>query len=51
MVGHQNVGVDRATAFPGVFLQPVEIESLVLIGEKAGLSVVAALDQVYGYTA
>ena len=35
-----------SAGFAGVFLQPVEIEVVILVGEEASLSVVSALDEV-----
>lgn len=35
-----------ALVFVGIFAQPIKIEAIVLISEKAGLPVVAALDDM-----
>ena len=46
MVGHQYVGVNGATVIASRFFQPMEVAVVVLFGEKAGLAVDAALDDV-----
>ncbi len=48
MVGHQHIGMHLAAGLAGIFSQPVEIEAIVLVGEKASLAIVAALDDVQG---
>ena len=49
MVGHQHVGMDRTAEIRSQLGQVVEIERVVLVGEEAGLAVVAALDQMQRY--
>lgn len=46
VVGHQHVGMNPTARFVGVFGQPIPIKTVILVGKKAGLTVVAALDQV-----
>lgn len=46
MVGHENVGVNVAASLVGVLAQPVEIKAVIVIRIKAGLAVVASLDDV-----
>ena len=46
MVGHQHVSMNAATCLAGILGQPVEIKTVILVGEKAGLAVVATLNQV-----
>ena len=49
MVRHEHVGVDMAGVVAGVFLQPMEIEAVVLDREKARLSIVPALNDMDWY--
>jgi hypothetical protein len=35
-----------ASTEPGIFFQPIKIEKVILVGVGAGLSVIAALNQV-----
>lgn len=46
MVGHQHVSMNAATGLAGVLSQPVEIETIILVGDKAGLAVITTLNQV-----
>ena len=46
MMGHQDIRMHGAVLAHGDLAQIVEIASVVLIGEEAGLPVVAALDHV-----
>jgi hypothetical protein len=46
MVGHQRVGVDGATPALRSLRQPAKIGPVVALGEKDGLAVMAALDDV-----
>ena len=48
MIGHQCKSMDAAAGLAGMLGQPVEVEAVVLVGEEAGLAVVAALDQMEG---
>ncbi len=50
MVGHQHVGVQGAAAFFKGFAQPVTVAQVVLLGDEAGIAVMAALDNVQRYT-
>lgn len=49
MVGHQDVGMDRATVLPSAFAHTVEVEAVVLLGEEGRLPVIASLDDVLGH--
>lgn len=46
MVGHEHIGVDAAIAHVAVFLEPFQITTVVFVDKKAGLAIVAALDDV-----
>lgn len=46
MIGHQHVRMNAATGLPGILGQPVEIDTVILVGNKASLAVIAALNQV-----
>jgi hypothetical protein len=46
VVGHQDVGMDRAAVFPSAFTQTVEVEEVIFLGEEGRLSIIAALDDV-----
>jgi hypothetical protein len=48
MIGHQHVGVNPATGLAGILGQPIEIAAIILIGKKAGLVIIASLDEVDG---
>ena len=48
VVGHQHIGVNRAACLVGIFLEPVQVEALVLIGDEADLTVIASLDDMQG---
>jgi len=50
MVGHQGIGVQRASFLAEGFTEPMEVRVVVLVGKEAGLAVVAALDDVQGDT-
>ncbi len=49
MVGHQYVCMNAAPGLARILAQPVQIKTIVFVGEKAGLAVVAPLDQVHRY--
>ena len=46
MVGYPHVNVNGAAASVSRFFQPVEVTVVVLFGEKAGLTIDAALNDV-----
>jgi hypothetical protein len=46
VIGHQDIGVDRARIARRQLLQMVEIAAVVVIGKKAGAAVIPALDNV-----
>jgi len=46
VIGHQDIGMNPAGGFRGVFGQPVEINAIVFVNEETGLPVVATLDQM-----
>ena len=46
MVGHEHIGMDDAIAHVAVFLEPFQITTIVFVGKKAGLAIVAALDDM-----
>lgn len=46
MVGHQHISVNVAIRFAGSIEQPVEICAIVLVGKKARLPIIAALNQM-----
>ena len=46
MVGHQHISVNVAIRFAGSIKQPVEICAIVLVGKKARLPIIAALNQM-----
>jgi hypothetical protein len=48
MVGHENVGVDRAVLAPAQFLEEREIENSIGVANEARAAVVAALDDMDG---
>ena len=48
MVGHQYVGVDKASRLGAVFLQPFQIKEIIVLGKETGLPIVASLDDVGG---
>src|SRR5574343_998348 len=48
MISHQHIGVDQAARLAGIFLQPIKIEAIILVGDEASLSVIATLDDVQG---
>ena len=48
MVGHQDIGMDLAAPAAGGLGEPPEIGPVVVVGEKDGLAVVTALDDVGG---
>lgn len=48
MIGHQHVGVDGAAVLASGVGQELYIKVPVVIGEKAGVAVVATLDDVDG---
>lgn len=50
MVAHQYIGVDRARVAAGHLAQGPEVGASILIVEKAGHAIVAALDDVLGDT-
>jgi hypothetical protein len=43
VVGHENISMNLTSGFIRVLAQPVEIETVILIGIKARLPVVASL--------
>ena len=49
MVRHEHIGVDMAGVVAGVLLQPMEIEVVILVGEKAGLAIVPTLNDMKRY--
>ena len=46
VVGHQRIGVQPAAALAQRLAEPVAVGVVVLLGEKAGLAIVAALHDV-----
>ena len=46
--GHQHIGMHQAACLARIFGQPVKIEVAILLAEKTGLPIVAALDDVQG---
>jgi hypothetical protein len=46
MVGHQDIGMNRAGVTPGSLPQTLEIQAAVAVGEKARATVVPSLDDV-----
>jgi hypothetical protein len=48
VVGHQDVGMDRAAVLLSAFAQTVEVEEVIFLGEEGRLSIIAALDGVLG---
>ncbi len=46
MVGHEGIGVNVAVPIGSRFFQPVEVEVVILLGEKAGLPIDSALNDV-----
>jgi hypothetical protein len=49
MVGHQDVGVQRATAVEGALAQHVEVGQVVVPGSEAGSAVIPSLDDMQRY--
>lgn len=46
VICHQYIGVDGAVKIGSRFLQPLEVAVVILLGEKAGLSIDSALHEV-----
>lgn len=46
VVGHQDVGIERAPVLASAFAQTIEVEEVIFFGEEGCLSIVAALDDV-----
>ena len=46
MVRHQYIRVNTAAGFPGIFGKPIQIAAIVFIGEKTGLAIIAALNEM-----
>lgn len=45
-VGHQHIGMNQAAGLAGVFLEPIKVKAVILIGDEAGLPIIAPLDYV-----
>lgn len=50
MIGHQNISMYNAMLTQSDFAQLIKVANTIDVGEKAGLSVVAALDNMLRYT-
>ena len=50
VIGHQHVGMDGATELGGEFLKGMQVELVILPGIATDRAIVAALDDVPGYT-
>lgn len=48
MIGHQDIGMDQAAPPVRGLGKPAEIGAIVVVGEKDGLAVIAALDDMGG---
>jgi hypothetical protein len=48
VVGHQHISMNPATRLARILLQPIQIETVILIRYETGLSVITALNQVQG---
>jgi hypothetical protein len=46
VVGHKDVGMDLATGLVGILAQPIQKGPVVLLGNKARLPIIAAMDDV-----
>lgn len=46
VVGHQNIRMNQAVMAGGCVCKALQVEATVSLGEEAGLTVVAALDEV-----
>ena len=48
MMSHQHIGVYRDSVFSGGFAKALPVESVIVVGIEAGLTIVAPLDDVLG---
>jgi hypothetical protein len=48
MIGHQDIGMDGDSVFSGGFAQAFQVEPVIVVCIEAGLTIVAALDNVLG---
>jgi hypothetical protein len=47
MIRHQDISMNPAAGFTGIFLEPLQIKAAILIRKKTGLPVISALDQMH----